>query len=88
MLVSASAARLKRTRRGFDIIADCIVTHEAKVQLTLVVNRRTRFVLVGKGKHSYAGNEKQSILQCCNQAPRLDTRVHGGALTAPSRAQG
>ena len=47
MLLSASVARHRRICRRFDFIVEGIWIHEDKVPFTLVVNRRTRLVLVG-----------------------------------------
>ena len=88
ILLSASAARHKRTRRKCAFSVEGTGIHEDKVPLTLVDNRRTRLVLVAYGKNSYARKDKESSVPCCNRAPRLDTRLHGGVLTAPSSVQG
>ena len=54
MLLSASAARHKGTRRRCDVIVEGIRIHEDKVPFTLVANRRTLLALVGEEKNDYA----------------------------------
>ena len=60
--------------------------------LTLVVDRRTRAVLVGGDKSSYAainvGKDQKSRVPSCDRALRLDTSVQGRSLTALPSVQG